>query len=167
MTGLEIFITIILLLVLPIVGIKLGKHVAHKITFNTTRKQKILQDIKDALQAGLNGINATQMSEQDLKKLKIKKDKFLAKAYQFISELAIVCNVKLEKKVLRDVVLNQDVIIDFISSVPKTFSNDYSFAMGIITNLIESSTFPQKEDYIKLNNLYKHYKRLNKYGNSE
>ena len=44
----------------------------------------------------------------------------------------------------------------------KPYLVDYTFVTNVLIELIESTRFPQKHDYLRLNELYKKYKQLQK-----
>jgi len=165
MSPIEIVLSIILLLLLPVVGFRLGKQFAKKLSFNVDKRKKVLQDIQDALQSGIDTLNSMNLSPQELKKLKIKKDKFLSKAFELITEISSSSGVKQVRSQLPDKLLGDTIEVDILpeEDIKKTGSySDYLFAYSIIKELIEDTKFPKKEDYLQLNSLYKKYKSLNK-----
>ena len=163
MTPLEIFVSIVLLLLLIPSGWKIGKQISNRFSYDKDKKDAVLQDIKNALQDGLNSLNAVSMSPQEVKRLKIRKDKFLDKASQLISEIALISENEWTKEDFSDKLLGQSVRINGLQNMEGTvYFSDYNFAFSIIKNLIENTEFPKKEDYVTLNTLYKKYKKLNK-----
>jgi len=135
---------------------------------NESKKDAVLGRIKDALQDGLNSLNAANMSPQEVKRLKIKKGKFLDKTSQLILEIYKISDSKLVKQNFTDKILGEDVEVDILENIKgKSYYSDYVFAFTVIKNLIENTEFPTKDDYVTLNNLYKKYKKLNRKNKNE
>jgi hypothetical protein len=163
MTPFEMTIAGLLLIMLLPAGWKIGKHIADRFSFDKKKKDNVLREIENILQDGLNSLNAASMTPQELKKLKIKKDKFLIKASQLILEISRISNKKLIKQNFTDKLLGENVEVDILENMNGSiYYSDYIFAFSIIKNLIENTEFPKKDDYLALNNLYKKYKKLNK-----
>lgn len=167
MTPLEIVISCLLLILMPTIGIKIGKQIANRFSFGIDKRSKIMQDIQDALQSGVDTLNSTSLSPQELKKLKIKKEKFLNKVLELVSEISAASGIKLAPLQCVDRLLSESVTINIISmdDIKNTnYYGDYVFAHTIIKELAEDTKFPKKEDYLQLNTLYKKYKNLNKHS---
>ena len=163
MVIIEILISIGLLLLLVPTGFKIGKHFAERFSFNKEKKMAVLKDIQDALQDGLDSLNSKNMSAQEIKKMRIKKDKFLEKASQLITEISVSSGLEMAKHNITDRILGDTVPVDVIVDIKgTTYFPDYQFAIDIISKLVEESEFPKRDDYKSFNKLYKKYLRLNK-----
>ena len=168
MTPIEIILSAILIILLPHAAYKIGTGIYKKKENNEKRKKEVLSNIKNALDDGINSLNTEAMTPVQIKKLKIKKDKFLIKAEQLIKEISEISNEKITKKLLSDKLLGEQVEIQVIDNLNKTkYYSDYTFAHSIVKHVVENSKFPKKEDYDELNNLYKKYKKLNREKRSE
>jgi hypothetical protein len=145
---------------LPPVAIKIG-HKAAKL------KQKVSNQITtitgDITRHVHTALNAHVLNNGGIEELKIKKTKFLKKTEEIIEYISAVIHVAMIDESITDTILSDTISIKTLSYddiKSPTCLKDYDFIYETIKTVIMNNTFPTRDEYIKLNTLYKKYKKL-------
>ena len=134
-----------------------------KIVRDKERLKSTLHQINTSFTNGFSSLNKASMSPAEVKKIELKKSAFLSKIDFLIKAISECSSISIEGMTLHDKMLETTCIIYTLPhhEIKETkYFNDYEFALNIIRELVEETKFPQKDEYLKLNLLYKKYKEL-------
>lgn len=163
MSPFEIFVAVLLLVTIPPFTIRIVNNLVKKLVRDKEKLTQTLNQIQNAFSNGFKSLNRASMTAAEIKKIEIKKSKFLAKIGSLIRTISECSSIPMTNLDIYDKVLETNCTIRVLPNdeIQETvFFSDYTFALSIVKELIEETKFPKKDEYIKLNSLYKQYKKM-------
>lgn len=163
MSPFEICMAILLLVTIPPFAIRVVSNIVKKLVRDKEKLTQILNQIQGAFSNGFKSLNRASMTEEEFKKIEMKKSKFLTKIGSLIQTISECSSIPVITLDIYDKMLETNCTIDVLpdDKIKETeYYSDYTFSLSIVRELIQETKFPQRDEYIRLNSLYEQYNKM-------